>query len=386
MSGGSLTPNIPEFFYPNRFRKARPFIKRFVNLYPNLPTMPTQEQAKGILDLFGDTVYRPEIMRRPLDERPAIMHKWTDEYTCILRYLQFSSAGRNIFYLAPALVEMLKRTSAEDVPLGFVPFPYRFFHISFGLQEEFHLGEGFFVDGAYVGRTEISDDINIEVHLTTIRKDIDYRSNLSWLDIPNKYYYLPLQFTGEKTVRQACEKAFDEELKLHSKKIESIAGMHEVEGRTVTLFDRREKTQEEQKAHVAGGFSVFREAVQLIMNSICYLGFPEREVSIGHIEGAPIKLLEKLESADTSKKKRKISLMLESMGYTRIHFCGKIIQSQYEFAFSGREVKPHWRRGHWRNQAYGTGLSERRLLWIMPTIVRPDKGQPEKGHIYELDK
>lgn len=30
---------------------------------------------------------------------------------------------------------------------------------------------------------------------------------------------------------------------------------------------------------------------------------------------------------------------------------------------------PHWRRGHWRNQACGEGLGNRRLIWVRPTIV-----------------
>jgi hypothetical protein len=48
-------------------------------------------------------------------------------------------------------------------------------------------------------------------------------------------------------------------------------------------------------------------------------------------------------------------------------------------------MSPHWRRGHFRQQPFGPKLAHRKLVWIMPTIVRRDKGTPENGHIYLVD-
>lgn len=36
---------------------------------------------------------------------------------------------------------------------------------------------------------------------------------------------------------------------------------------------------------------------------------------------------------------------------------------------SSRALMTHWRRGHFRNQACGAGFSERKLIWIVPTLV-----------------
>jgi hypothetical protein len=36
-------------------------------------------------------------------------------------------------------------------------------------------------------------------------------------------------------------------------------------------------------------------------------------------------------------------------------------------------VSPHWRSGHWRNQAYGEGLKLRRQRFIQPVFVRADR-------------
>lgn len=36
---------------------------------------------------------------------------------------------------------------------------------------------------------------------------------------------------------------------------------------------------------------------------------------------------------------------------------------------SGRSPRWHWRRGHYRNQPHGPGLSQRKILWIEPMLV-----------------
>lgn len=39
----------------------------------------------------------------------------------------------------------------------------------------------------------------------------------------------------------------------------------------------------------------------------------------------------------------------------------------------GSPKKPHWRRGHWRQQAVGQGRLERELRWIRPMLIRADR-------------
>lgn len=38
-----------------------------------------------------------------------------------------------------------------------------------------------------------------------------------------------------------------------------------------------------------------------------------------------------------------------------------------------KSMPPHWRRGYYRSQAFGPGRSERRTVWIEPTLVRADR-------------
>ena len=39
----------------------------------------------------------------------------------------------------------------------------------------------------------------------------------------------------------------------------------------------------------------------------------------------------------------------------------------------GQGVRPHFRRGHFRQQAYGPKLSLRRPLWIQPMLIGKDQ-------------
>lgn len=42
---------------------------------------------------------------------------------------------------------------------------------------------------------------------------------------------------------------------------------------------------------------------------------------------------------------------------------------------AGTHASPrlHWRRGHFRNQAYGVKHSERKVIWIEPTLIGADE-------------
>jgi hypothetical protein len=40
---------------------------------------------------------------------------------------------------------------------------------------------------------------------------------------------------------------------------------------------------------------------------------------------------------------------------------------------SGREMSPHWRRGHWRHQHYGPGNGKVRLAFLQPQLIRKDR-------------
>jgi hypothetical protein len=48
---------------------------------------------------------------------------------------------------------------------------------------------------------------------------------------------------------------------------------------------------------------------------------------------------------------------------------------------TGREVRCHWRRGHWHTVLYGVGKSQRRLAFFSPVLVRADRAAGETSEM-----
>lgn len=46
---------------------------------------------------------------------------------------------------------------------------------------------------------------------------------------------------------------------------------------------------------------------------------------------------------------------------------------------TGRDMPPHWRKGHWRMQHYGPGNMQTKRIFIRPTLVRRDRAQGDLG-------
>lgn len=137
-----------------------------------------------------------------------------------------------------------------------------------------------------------------------------------------------------------------------------------------------------------GDYSSYRteryEAYKLVVNVLLYLQYQDRDVKYRWPDDIPLTLKKSLQGK--KKQQEKAEATLKKRGYSKIHFCGYQMQKEYErlYAETGREVNPHWRRGHWRNQACGPGMKEHKLVWIKPMIVCRDKGEPEYGHIYHV--
>ena len=70
-----------------------------------------------------------------------------------------------------------------------------------------------------------------------------------------------------------------------------------------------------------------------------------------------------------------------------MHICGQQLASQLAAQVSPatglRHVTTHWRRGHWRNEAFGPARSLRKLIWVMPVRVGSRSAEDDDtGHLY----
>ena len=124
--------------------------------------------------------------------------------------------------------------------------------------------------------------------------------------------------------------------------------------------------------------------INFIINCLLYLTTKDADIDEKYPDDLPFHLKSNLDKANTNRKKEIAKAEILRNGFTKIKYVGHRIKRTKFVDSSGKEISPHWRRGHWRNQKFGENLSEIKLLWIMPTIVNKEKGEPQKGHIYEL--
>lgn len=284
------------------------------------------------------------------------------------------------------MTDLFRMTDVDDVQLDSIRFLFPCFYLSFGMQDEMNLWNGgFFVDGAYVDASLWESGL-LSVILSTRRKDVDYKK-MNFILERDRYFYFPLMFdTPGTTVGQAIDVAVQKEQPFRPHDVPDTSGLYSVGDRNVIVIDRGKLTQVEVARENSEGFPTFRAALRLIVNGICYLSSEKPDIEYKYPDETPRTWIEILEQSTRKADIKRAKQALNSLGiYSKIHFCGESIRVEYEGLPTGRELSPHWRRGHWRNQAHGEGLSLRKLIWIKPTLVRRDKGEPEKGHIYQIE-
>jgi hypothetical protein len=168
------------------------------------------------------------------------------------------------------------------------------------------------------------------------------------------------------------------------KDISDTSEVYEVVGKQVSVFDRGRESQIEDAHTNKEGYPIFLEALKFVINGLCYLYSPSKEINTRFPDDTPRGLLRKLGPGKRQAEIARAMSKLASMGYRKVHFCGDALQKEHSGTPTGRELSSHWRRGHRRNQAYWGSFSEHKLMWIMPTIVRKDKGESACGHIYDV--
>lgn len=142
-----------------------------------------------------------------------------------------------------------------------------------------------------------------------------------------------------------------------------------------------------EAAEIREGFDVFKESLRLVINGLCYITSYLDKTEERWPADTPKELLERLNNAATKSSRQKALAELLSKGYSKVKICGKnTSRDKVTVVHFGREATVHWRRGHWRNQACDPELKDRKLIWIMPVLVRQDKGLPEQGRVYTVEE
>ncbi|MBS1773445.1 MAG: hypothetical protein JST82_11355 [Bacteroidetes bacterium] len=327
-------------------------------------------------------------------------HPRLEEETLISKELiAFYRAGRNIFRIDSYLVNLLKRTDVGNIKIGDIKLPYDSIFFSFqpisdiqypiecfenkhdihnklqNLEKQFHL------DGAFV---TMENDYIIDVTLTFVDTKERFIEKVSMI---KDYRFPVVQFSldfgkwdMEKGTTHSSETTFNESTVCFYDIWEANGQPGELAYEKLhTLTKQKEKCNEYEWAE----YVLMDSAVKLIVNCLCYLNAVDTDINIRASNPNAEELLQELSKTKKSQAVNKLKDKLKKVSYSKIHFCGNDQRKHLNTQFPESELEPHWRRGHWRNQPFGNALSNSKLIWIKPTIVRKDKGTPEAGHIYD---
>lgn len=265
---------------------------------------------------------------------------------------------------------MLKETDVSNTDVQAIKLPYPYFYIDLTEAKlPFEKDVNVLIDGVYVYE-EYNKDIDDD---TTFEKVIAFNFTGPYIEhfkhVQNHLYnhvrgfhcyslYLDRPY-NILTVGDAVDDAKD-----MFSKVDMIEGLDEL------------KNAELNKIHN----EFIDRTVKLTVNCLLYLTLKDKDIVNEYASGVPGHLLSKLQKAHTKRKKQVAQQEITNSGFTRIKFVGRSYATGKNTATG--ELSPHWRRGHWRNQRMGEDLKETKLIWIKPTVVNKDKGEPLKGHIY----
>jgi hypothetical protein len=352
-----------EDFFPVRYERSRPFLKRFYTLTRNVPSAELFSAAfqMKIQNMLYDEMVSEEVNHPPelLGDQKRFELKLSRELNFYWFYHSWLTNGRNIFHFTKEILEMFDKTDVSQVPLSSIQFPFDSFYISFVDLDRLYgvdtTGREIYTDGIMVVK-DLYKPKQLDFFLCSLVKNT--KPDKQWLT--NKYASLfgdwfRVNYTNDSDT-------IDD-----------------------TGFIPKFLQDKNDEDLTAGTRIFFTSIINLIINSLCYISSDQESVKAEWPGDTPQLILNRLQKSNSKKQSEEIKEQLKSLGFSKVTFLGRDYKSHGPSVETGNTLSAHWRRGHWRHQPHGHGLTERKLVWIKPTIVNKDKGEPEKGKIYEVE-
>lgn len=344
----------PALYYPQHFKTTRPYAKRFM---------------AGIAELVGANNINPKTSYnlsaqcilaayRECGIEPASpdfnAQGFTVENQATLMYAEWAQRGSAVYAFKEALTQALMATGVSQVTIAELQFPFHCAYFHFGAQPGLTLQSGAAVTGAYV---MWAPGQALRLSLTA-----PLPADRSWSDRWAEVYDLRILARHfDKDIESAIEQALVddiEDLRQAAKTLTSSENPH--------ISDGAASTYRFIEAHAANKSTLAR-CFQLITNALCYLTAYPDDAQITWQDDTPQSLRTKADTAPGKEASRAAS-KLEAMGYRRVRHIGGEFSDASAHVEAGH-VAPHWRRGHWRSQAYGPQMTLRKLIWLRPTRV-----------------
>jgi hypothetical protein len=304
------------------------------------------------------------------------------KFTEFLHWHDWFTAGQNIFSFTSDLLEMLDRTDVDQISIDSIRLPYGYFYISLlPLRLELDKGTHEIVEGVFVSSNPHFKNGHSRLEFQFAGSFTEAYRQCVKPGIPGVYkgnfWDFSLDF-DEKTQITTIGKSLQDEIEFWKLEIFSDDEPETV-GQEIT-DNRRDFYNKKVQ------FS--ERIIKLVINCLLYLSLPkdQQDIKTEYPHSLPFNFNKKLSFGKTRKEREQIGEKIKSSGYSKINFVGttykRPVQQQSESTY---QTASHWRRGHWRNQPFGQGLKEKKLIWIQPTLVGKDATGGIKGHLYNVE-
>lgn len=368
-----------------------------------------REAHREGLRLFGVSEEGIQYVPNYVDLDPQYLHSFGDLQLSLHQqqktlqfhdyYLKFWDHHRQMFSLDEQLSSSLGMTDISDIPWDQIKLPHDHFHISWDNygQEAFEMGGlNYVVDGAYVMRVPsggvLYPDETLLIRFTCLLVDPSYSEARKLRSIQGSIYSEPVYeyvLSGKRgtTVGDALkdgEVEFSRYCEGLDSRLYESAVEYSVEAQVFPDGVRLTPHSDKFKR----GIERIRGALPMLFNSIFYLVQRPGNRTEVFPQAAPKPRLERFLKEKHPKNKKALGDALARRGYSVVTFVrdpdvsGK---AESQISDSGKTVRSHWRRGHWRNQPFGKNLSESRWVWIMPVLVKKDE-KFEVGTKHQVSK
>lgn len=315
-------------------------------------------------------------------------------YQTYRNWTEWYKYGKNMFSFSKKLLQMLEKTDVSKITPDNFHLPYDIFYLSLKpLNIKIADDREEIIEGVYIGHNiwnpsgehpEGYCDLSFHFagdfknvfnkYLPHVKSRIEY-SEGKFDEYPLGDFWTVLLNFEKSEKRETVQQAIDYFL---TNLKEEIFPKPDTQN-TVTDYELD---------FFSSTLKLLGKTLNLVINCMLYLSQPadKKDVDIKLPKGLPSNFDKKLSFAKTAKEIKKVEDKIERLGFTKIHFVGQSFQRSHGALLNNSTIPTHWRRGHWRNQKYGKNLMNNKVIWILPTIVNKDKGEPIKGHIYDTEK
>lgn len=386
-------------FHPERYKTYRDYADSVGNFYKH-----SADSKTGLITLDGinklaSFVYE-EMNNRSMNyprrltlgtPSPSLIAD--GEMHLAMSYGRFVKSGRQIIDFPASLVGLFSETDVENIPMKAIKMPFASQYLHFGPSADLEIAPGWLVDGAYVESR--GDEGDMRFTITAIPKDPSLSA--LWYVYPEPMESQDfIETFRDSDLSHAIDALMDIKVKELEAKIRESGGditdkvkeefskKGEEPPKDLRLFDVSPQNAQTRLEREQRQYPIYRAAMRLVVNALCYLTAYQDDITEVWPKGTPRGLMEKTGSPD-EKVSTKARSKLSSMGYVPIYYCGKHFEEQRELAglSESKHIRAHWRRGHWRNQAHGTGFTLRKLIWVMPVLVSAEHQEDDiAGHLY----